>query len=311
MDRRSDTPPGRAATRVTTDAAATPTRGEPPVVVREPRQRWRITFARDPIPPELAGRALLDSWHAALGESGLPVARLDGAEGARPRLWFAAPLPAGAAGERELLDVLLLERRRRWEVREAIATRMPMGHRWVDAEDVWVAAPPLPGRVVAAEWRVDVVAAEAVAFERVRRAAERVLASPSLPRIRLKGDQERHFDLRPLLDDIVVGDGQTPGESLTLRIRTRLDPELGAGRPDEVVAALADAASVGLDIVATTRERVVLASDPGSEQARPGSTKRSSAGATRRDGRTPPGSRFAGESGSRPAPERMETSPLD
>ena len=43
-----------------------------------------------------------------------------------------------------------------------------------------------------------------------------------------------------------------------LRARTRFDPVLGTGRPEEVVAALGDAVSSPLVVVSLVRERVIL-----------------------------------------------------
>ena len=36
-----------------------------PAPPSEPRQRWRITFARDPVAADAVGRALLDAWQEA------------------------------------------------------------------------------------------------------------------------------------------------------------------------------------------------------------------------------------------------------
>jgi hypothetical protein len=51
------------------------------------------------------------------------------------------------------------------------------------------------------------------------------------------------------------------GPPVVLRARTRFHPELGSGRPEEVVAALAEAAGAALEITSIERERLVLADD--------------------------------------------------
>jgi hypothetical protein len=51
------------------------------------------------------------------------------------------------------------------------------------------------------------------------------------------------------------------GERLIVRVRTRYRPDLGSGRPEEVVAALAEAGGVELVISRTVRERLVLGED--------------------------------------------------
>jgi hypothetical protein len=264
-------PPSAEAARAAADSSPSP----PPA---EPRQRWRLTYARDAIAAELLGRATQDAWTDALVASGLPVAGLE-AGGARPRIAFGAPLQAGASGEAELADVWLLERLPLWRVRQGLAPRLPDGHRWVGAEDVWLGAPALAGRVAAADWRVEVAGAERHdAREALVSAMAWIRAAPELPRVRLKGSVEKRYDLRPLLeavslDDPPVGDAAA---ATTLRIRTRFHPELGAGRPEEVVAELGERAGVALEVLRLVRERLVLAEIAPADASRgPGQPARS------------------------------------
>ncbi len=225
----------------------------------ESRQRWRITFARDRVSSELVGRVLLDAWHEALRSSGLPVAGLDPGSSGRARLAFGAPLPAAASGEAELADLWLLERLPLWTLREALADRLPVAHRWVAAEDVWLGAPALAGQIAAADWRVE-VEMDPDTIGRLREAALVLLHASELPRTRRKGETEKRYDLRPLLVDLAVDGPVGPGPA-TIRTRTRFDPELGTGRPEEVVAALGEAAGLEVAIGAIVRERLVLADD--------------------------------------------------
>jgi radical SAM-linked protein len=224
----------------------------------EPRQRWRLTFRRDPVPAELVGRAAIEAWQTALAESGLRLAHLDAA--GRPRVAFGAPLSAAAEGEAELAEIFLAERVPAWRIREALVGRLPAGHELVAAEDVWLGAPPLPGRVAAADWRVEVERGAAEP-EALRAAAERLLASSSLPRTRSKAGADKSYDLRPLLDDVRVAREASAGELLTVHVRTRFRPELGSGRPEEVVAALADLCGRDIVIRRTVRERLLLLED--------------------------------------------------
>jgi len=93
----------------------------------------------------------------------------------------------------------------------------------------------------------------------LRAAANELLAAPRIPRQRPKGDDSVEYDLRPLLIDITIEDGQ-PVAVIT---RTRFHPELGTGRPEEVVAALGDQAGLSLEIAAIVRDRLILAEDLG------------------------------------------------
>src|SRR4029079_986432 len=85
-----------------------------------------------------------------------------------------------------------------------------------------------------------------------------LLAARTIPRIRVKGTVEKVYDLRPLLADARV---EAENGGIVLAVRTRFDPELGSGRPEEVVAALADDTGRALTIGAITRTRLLLAED--------------------------------------------------
>jgi hypothetical protein len=250
---RKDSSPGAGSTR----PPEPPPEPSPPA---EPRQRWRLTFARDLVPADQVGRAVLDAWQETLTGSGLPLAGLESGGGGRARIAFAAPLLAAARGEAELADLWLLERRPSWAVREALADRLPEAHRWVDAEDVWLGSPALTAQVVAADWHI-AIAGPGLDRDRIVDAARRLIAARTLPRTRLKGSTEKMYDMRPLLADIAIEPGAVPpvtDGSIVLRLRTRIHPELGAGRPEEVIAALAESANAELDITAITRRRLLL-----------------------------------------------------
>jgi radical SAM-linked protein len=225
--------------------------------VPEPRQRWRLTVRRDAEAPPLSQRELFAAWEDGIAASGLPVAVGDPAK-PKPRLAFGAPLSVGLEAERELVDVVLLERLPAWRVRDALEPNLPTGWSLVDLTDVWLGGPPLAGRVVAADYRVTLAGpATGVA---IGEAARAVLAARSLPRERAKGDGTVRYDLRPLVADISVVD---PGPPCVARIRTRFHPELGTGRPEEVMLALSDQLGVPIEIERIVRERLVLADEIG------------------------------------------------
>jgi radical SAM-linked protein len=222
-----------------------------PPLALDPRQRWRVTFGRaasigDEIP---SGRDYIGRWEEALLSSGLPLLLL--ASG-RPRIALGAPLPTGCAAEAELLELWLTELRPAWAVREGIEPGLPPGHRLAVLESIWLGAPALSGQIAAADYEVrldgDVGAAE------LQAAADRILATRTLPRDRLKGGVVKTYDLRPL----IVGLQGLEAGAPAVRMRTRIHPELGTGRPDEVVAALADALGRPLQISSTIRRRLLL-----------------------------------------------------
>jgi radical SAM-linked protein len=221
--------------------------------ILEPRQRWRLTLARGPDAPRLAGRELNEAWEAALEAAGLPLARSGGTRPKAP-VAFAAPLPVGMVALAELMDVLLCDRWPAWRARETMTGAMLPGWTLTDLEDVWLGAPALAAAVCAADYRITL---GEVDTDALRAAADRVIAVRSLFRSRDKGGSSVRYDLRPLLDSIEV----SAGSPVVLRVRTRFDPQLGNGRPEEVVAALADELAHDLVIGEVIRERLILTGD--------------------------------------------------
>jgi radical SAM-linked protein len=241
VDARSETAQGPTA-EATADEAPPPA-----------RQRWRLVLARSANSPDQAGRELIEAWEAALEASALPLFRPAGR--ARPRIAFGAPIPASLEVERELADIFLTEFVPIWQVREGVTAHLPDGWRLVDLHDVWLGGPALAGQVAAADYRIVVTGGSAAALAT---AAAGLLAATELPRERLKGGSSVRYDLRPLLADITVVEEGPPA---VLRARTRFDPVLGTGRPEEVVAALGDAAGAPLVLTSMSRERLILADE--------------------------------------------------
>jgi len=256
----------------------------------EMRQRWRLTVRRGPDARDAVHRDVVASWEAALRASGLPLAETQAAT-PRPRIVFAAPLPVGMLGEHELIDVGLTECWRAHEVRHALLDAIPSGHELVDMHDVWTGAPTLPSLVVAADYRARVTlltaaaklpAAAKRAIDRATSdegtpdeattddgeaggmldaAVEAFLASPRVDIQREKGGGTVSVDIRPLVLRLQrtasLGDG-----AFGLHMRLRLGGAGGVGRPEEIVAALADGLPGSLRIDELVRARILLADDP-------------------------------------------------
>lgn len=205
-------------------------------------------------------RDLAAAWESALLGAGLPVAT-SGRGDRRPRVSFGAPLQVGMLAERELIDVVLTERWPAWRVREALARTIPDGWRLADLADVWLGGPPLAGRVVAADYRIALASAGGPEpdVRAISDACAALLRSERLPRERAKGGGIVTYDLRPLIADVRVA---SAGPPVVLLARTRFHPELGTGRPEEVVAALADRLGVPVEAGDITRVRLLLADDP-------------------------------------------------
>jgi hypothetical protein len=179
--------------------------------------------------------------------------------------------------EHELADLYLAEKLTAFDLRARLDAAMPPGYEVVDLYDVWSGAPALAPRLVAADYRMTLLNVEP---GRLVEAAERLMAAERLPRQRLKETRTVKYDLRPLLLAIRVGPPDAPpgaeaadglpgagalpeaetadwlpgadaapeaGPAVGLWVRLRHSQDLGSGRQDEVVAALAE--EMGLQVV--------------------------------------------------------------
>ena len=198
-------------------------------------------------------RDVAAAWTAALADAGLPLVEGGAVVAGRDSLRCAAPRRDGR-GTRTI-DVVLTERWPSWRVREALAHHMPDGWRLIDAFDVWLGGPPLAGRVVAADYRIELAGAPDASV--LGAAATDLMAATSISRERVKGGSTVTYDLRPLVTSIAI----RPGPPVLVRTRTRFDPELGTGRPEEVLGALGDRLDRALEIAAIVREQLLLAVD--------------------------------------------------
>jgi radical SAM-linked protein len=216
-----------------------------------------VTFVRSGDAAALPARTVLDGWEAAVAVSGLPSERLEGA-GERPRLQAGPPPPTGALAEEELFDLYLVERRTRAEVREALDRATPADHRITDLVDVWVRAPSPAACVVAADYRVELEAGGGDGPELLRTAVRDLLASDRLIRHRDRAGRPSPFDLRQLIVDVEVAGASDPTRQ-ALAMRLRIDPQLGTGRPADVLDALREASGLSLQPAGPiVRGRLVL-----------------------------------------------------
>ena len=183
---------------------------------------------------------------------GRPRSRRPGCRSSGRPAGSAAGSPSGRRSrptlevERELADILLTEFVPTWRVREGLADHLPDGWRLVDLYDVWLGSPALAGQVAAADYRIEVDRRGRVAPWRQPRRPPGARASSRANA--QKGGSTVRYDLRPLLADVGVVERRAAGR---VRARTRFDPVLGTGRPEEVVAALGDA--VGTPLVVDAR----------------------------------------------------------
>jgi radical SAM-linked protein len=246
-------------------------------------QRWRVRYAIEASDPGLSQRDEADAWARALEAASLPLARAaprrdrpdPNASGGRLRVSFGPPLPAGAEATDEPLEILLTERRPVADVRSELTRVAPHGRRLVDVHDVWLRAPALAALIRELEYRIEV--AGAVEGE-LGSAAAALLRAETLPRDRTRGQRARTFDLRPLVAGLEVEEGGVAGEvegkpAAVLVFHASVDTERGVGRPDDLLAALAERMNRAIEPIRTIRTRVRLADDDGPRCAAPGGAR--------------------------------------
>lgn len=223
----------------------------------------------------VAQREVTAAWEEAIRSSGLPVVTVDD-EGRRPRLAFGAPAGGTLASDGDLVDLWLTRRLPVTDVRAALEGHLPSAHDLVGLHDVWLGEGALPARVVASDLEAAVTTSGPAA--RLAEAAAAILARPSLPRERTRADRTVAYDLRPLLLDLSVepaGGSTNRPEGALVRMRVAHDPERGVGRPDEVLAALAEEAGQSIETHSVVRRRLLLVDDLEPRPARTAATPKS------------------------------------
>jgi len=215
----------------------------------QPVQRLRLVFCKGAEIKYISHLDLMRAWERALRRAGLPLAHSQGFN-PRPRLFFAAALPVGFTGRAEMLDILLERRMELHDFAARLRVQLPVGLWLESVNEVPMALPPLPGRVVAVEYELLVETEETAETIQARLAG--LLAAQSLPRHRQRPGGERAYDLRPLIQDLwFVG---WRAHLAVLGMRLQADPQ-GTGRPDEVMSALGLTEAV----CATERLRLLFA----------------------------------------------------
>lgn len=171
-------------------------------------------------------------WHRALRRARVPVAYTQGFN-PQPRLAFAAALPVGHAGHRELVDIWLEVP---WEPKAFLAAvegRLPQGMSLLACVPVPLNAPSLQSQVRAAQVRVTALW-EGTREEVEQRVAD-FLAQERVPWQRVRRGREEAVDLRPLVLGARVEEVTEGVCRLWLRLRAGAQ---GNVRPEDVLAAM-------------------------------------------------------------------------
>jgi len=191
------------------------------------RQRLRVTYARGEPIKYISHLDLARTWERALRRAGVPLAYSQGFN-PRPKIAFAAALPVGVTGQREIMDLILDRPVMPLNFAQRLAPHLPPGLEVASVEEVYHKLPSLQSQVCAAGYRVEVEWEGRQALE--ARVTE-FLAAETVVRQR----RGKTYDLRPRVESLSVGEAVPGGFVLHMRLR---QGQSGTARHDEVLGAL-------------------------------------------------------------------------
>lgn len=183
-------------------------------------QRIRIIFSKGEDIRYISHLDMMRLWKRALRRANVPLAYSQGFN-PQPKISIAAPLPVGFTGEEEVMDIILERPVSLTGFAKSVKKELPPGISLKEVREVYMVLPSLQSQVRFAEYNVS-----PLDDEEVESKIEELLAAEAIPRER----RGKAYDLRPLIDDL-----QLEGSSLWMRLKHDAQ---GAGRPDEVLAAL-------------------------------------------------------------------------
>ena len=198
------------------------------------RQRLRVTFGRGEPIKYISHLDLARTWERALRRAGVPLAYSQGFN-PRPKITFAAALPVGVTGQREIMDLILERPVMPLTFAQRLAPHLPSGLKVVSVEEVYHRLPSLQSQVRAAEYRVKVEWAES------RQALEARVAEFLAAETIVRQRRGKTYDLCPLVESLSVGEAVPGGFALNMRLR---QGQSGTARHDEVLDALGLAAAM-------------------------------------------------------------------
>jgi radical SAM-linked protein len=185
-------------------------------------------------------------WERSVRRAGLKLQYSQGFH-PQPRIQIAKPLPLGILGERELIDIWLVDEKKPDEIIQRFNNGLPEGMRVTQVELVEENGPSLPKQIDASEYRVDLLN-NAETVEKLQKAAEEMLSKAILPRVR----NRKAYDLRPLIQELTIQENTAGNIAIFLIMPSNSSQ---TGRPEEVMAEL----GIPLEDFRVTRTRLIFA----------------------------------------------------
>jgi radical SAM-linked protein len=183
--------------------------------------RIRITFAKQGALRYTGHLDLHKLWERAARRAELPLAYSQGFH-PQPKMNIAAALPLGFSSRCEVIDMRLEREIPLDGLREKLQGTLPTGIQVSSVETVDDKLPALQTQVASAEYEVTLT--EAVDRSELERRIDSIMEAESIIRER----RSKTYDLRPLIEELKLGDG----DKIFMRLAAR---EGATGRPEEVL----------------------------------------------------------------------------
>jgi radical SAM-linked protein len=195
-------------------------------------QRLRVKFRRGAELKFISHLDLMRLWLRALRRADISLVYSEGFS-PHPRISLAAPLSVGVTGEGELMDVAAEKPVSPHWFMNAVNHQLPHGIEVLEVFPIAPSIPSLQSQVRFAQYRVEIVTGKDI--KEIETVVERLLSLDQLPWHHERDTGRRNYDIRSLIDDIVVVGCENGNCVLDMKLRC---DEGGSGRPEQVVLAL-------------------------------------------------------------------------
>jgi radical SAM-linked protein len=194
-------------------------------------QRLRIRFCRGEKIKFISHLDIIRLWERALHRSRIPLAYSEGFS-PHPRISLAAPLAVGVTSEAELMDVFVSKPVSPHWFTGSVSRQLPNGIEILGVYPIPLTIPSLQSQVRYAEYEVEV---ETECKEDIESTVSALLSMEQLPWHHHRDTGRRSYDLRALINDVWLINGQDRCGTLGMRLRCDSG---GSGRPEQVIQAL-------------------------------------------------------------------------
>ena len=196
-------------------------------------QRMRIRFSKFGPARFISHLDIARTWERALNRAKIPMAYSQGFN-RRPRMSFATATPLGTTSECEFVDIWTKEVLDPAETMQIITEKMAPGIKLLEIADVPTSGKKL--QVLTIDSTFEITITEGISRDELKQKVADLLAADEILRERTVKKKLKQFDLRPMVYDLAVQDGEE-GEPIMLIARLALEPSK-TGRVDQVMLQL-------------------------------------------------------------------------